>query len=144
MITKTLPMFKNAFYFLKSLSLLAIISLMSLPCLAQEESEQASINSSIGNDGTGTIIVEAHGKLPEPPVFYTASANATAQVGSERIEQVIQLTIKVIQGKAKTLSFGLNGEGEVTEVQGENLRSWSVRQEGSERFLDLHREGERH
>ncbi len=77
-------------------------------------------------------------------MFYTASAEATAQVGAERIEQVIQLTIKVIQGDAKTLSFGLNGEGEVTEVQGENLRSWSVRQEGAERFLDLHAQGECH
>ncbi len=68
-----------------------------------------------------------------PPV-----ADATAQVGTEFIEQVIQLTIKVIQGDAKTLSFGLNGEGQVTEVQGEGLQSWSVRQVGSERFLDLH------
>ncbi|MCL4202475.1 MAG: hypothetical protein KJ000_08260 [Pirellulaceae bacterium] len=105
---------------------------------SQAEPEQASVSSSIGKDGTGTIIVAAHGKLPEPSVFYTASADTTAQVGPKHIDQVIQLTIKVIQGKAKTLSFGLNGDGDVTEVQDANLQSWSVRQEAGQRFLDLH------
>jgi hypothetical protein len=32
----------------------------------------------------------------------------------------------------------LNGEGQVTEVQGERLKSWSIRQDGNKRFLDLH------
>ena len=135
------PMSRNSLTVFASIALLGLVSLMgmmSVPCYAQEEDDQASISSSIGKDGTGTIIVEAHGQLPEPSVFYTASANATAQVGPERIEQVIQLTIKVIQGNAKTLSFGLNGGGEVTEVQDANLQSWSVRQEGAQRFLDLH------
>jgi hypothetical protein len=128
------------FSLVTSLALVGLVltTLTSLPGLAQEKSGQASISSSIGNDGTGTIIVEARGQLPEPPVFYTARANATAQVGSERIEQVIQLAIKVIQGDAKTLSFGLNGESRVTEVQGANIQSWSVRRAGSDRFLDLH------
>jgi len=125
------------FSFVTSMALVGL-ALTSLPGLAQEKSGQASISSSIGNDGTGTIIVEARGQLPEPPVFYTARANATAQVGSERIEHVIQLAIKVIQGHAKTLSFGLNGESRVTEVQGANIQSWSVRRAGSDRFLDLH------
>ncbi len=120
------------------LSLLGLISLMSLPCRAQEEADQANISSSIRNDGTGTIVVEARGQLPKPPVFYTAGANSTAQVGLEHIEQTIELAIKVVQGDAKTMSFGINGKGQVTEVQGENLRSWSVRQAGTKRFLDLH------
>jgi hypothetical protein len=102
-----------------------------------EKPGQASVRTTIGSDGTGKFIVEAQGQLPKPPVFYTASANAFAQVGTERVEQVIQLTIKVIQGEAETLSFGLSGGGEVTEVQGENLQSWSIRQVGAERFLDL-------
>ncbi|TWT84831.1 hypothetical protein CA13_63120 [Planctomycetes bacterium CA13] len=140
MTTKAAPMFKNVFFCFASLSLFGFISLTSFPCQAQEESERASINSSIGEDGTGTIIVEARGHLPEPPVFYTATANANVQVGAERIEQAIQLSIKVIQGNAKTLSLGFTGNAEVTDIQaaGDSLRSWSVRQEGAERFIDLH------
>ena len=136
-----LPMFRNAFRVAKPLCLLTLICLMSLSSLAQDESDGATISSSIGNDGTGTIVVEARGQLPKPPVFYTASANATAQVGPEYVEQAIEVAIKVVQGDAKTVSFGINGEDQVTEVQGENLRSWSVRQAGARRFLDLHVDG---
>ena len=141
MNAQTSPMFRRSSTFFAPMGLLGLFSLaslMSLPCHAQEKPDQASVSTSIGSDGTGTFIVEAHGQLPEPSVFYTASANATAQVGSERIEQLIELTIKVIQGDAKTLSFGLNGKGQVTEVQGRNLQSWSIRQIGPQRFLDLH------
>lgn len=125
------------------ISLIGIISLASLLSLssnAQENSgepDQASVTTTIGSDGTGKLIVEAHGQLPKPPVFYTASSNATATVGSERIEQAIRLAVKVIQGEADTLSFGLTGVGEVTEVQGDKLQSWSIRQAGGKRFLDL-------
>ncbi len=141
MSTTTLPMFRKPFTFFTPIGLLGLISLaslMSIPGRAQEESDQAEVSTPVGSDGTGIIIVEARGQLPKPPVFYTASAKATAQVGSARIEQVIQLTIKVIQGDAKTLSFGFNGNGQVTEVQGANLQSWSIRQAGPARFLDLH------
>ena len=106
-------------------------------CVAQEATNQPSVSTSIGSDGTGRIVIEAHGELPKPQVFYTARAQATVEVGPKRIEQIIQLTIKVIQGEAKTLSFGLTGEGEVTAVQGANIQSWSIRREGSNRFLDL-------
>ena len=114
-----------------------LLALCTLPSFAQEKPGKASVNTSIAGDGTGKIIVEAHGIIPKPAVFYTANAKATAQVGSDRIEQSIQLSIKVIQGEASTLSFGLNGKGEVTEVKGKNLQSWSIRQEGTTRFLDL-------
>lgn len=122
----------------KRLCILALISFMSLSTHGQEDPAGATINSSIGNDGTGTIIVEARGQLPKPPVFYTGSASATAHVGPEYIEQAIEVAIKVVQGDAKTVSFGINGDGQVTDVQSEVLSSWSVRQEGAQRFLDLH------
>jgi hypothetical protein len=108
------------------------------PCCAQQSSDRATLHSSIGDDGTGTIVVEARGRLPEPPVLYTAVAKASVQVGTERVDQVAALSIKVIQGKAQTLSIGIKGKGEVTEVRGENVRSWAVRRQGSDRFLDLH------
>ncbi len=119
------------------MGLTCLTGLATVPCHAQEKSAQAGVSTSIGSDGTGTIIVEAHGQLPKPPVFYTATAQAMAQVGPESIEQVIEVVINVIQGEPKTLSFGLNGAGQVTDVQAENLQSWSIRQDGTARFLDL-------
>ncbi len=141
MMKPTLPMYADAFPLLMPMRLLGLIGLtilLGLTCHAQQQPGQANINSSIGPDGTGTIVVEARGQLPKPPVFYTAKASATAEVGTKHIEQEIRLTIKVIQGDAETLSFGLNGEGQVTAVQGDRLRSWSVRRVGADRFLDLH------
>ncbi len=116
----------------------AIHSLPTLPSQAQQESERLGVDGSLSNDGTRTIILETHDRLPEPPLFFTASAQADVRVGRERVEQVISLKVKVIQGNAKTLSLGLNGDGEVTAVHEGKLRSWSVRQRGTERFLDLH------
>ncbi|MCF6313420.1 MAG: hypothetical protein L3J39_13305 [Verrucomicrobiales bacterium] len=117
--------------------LILLFCLIAFPAFAEKKAESTKVNTSISNDGTGSIMIEAHGVLPKPKVFYTATANATAQVGAEYIEQNIPLNIKVIQGEAQILSLGLNGSGEVDEVTGDNLLSWSIRQEGKRRFLDL-------
>ena len=110
---------------------------VSVSGLAQDKDENASLRSMIASDGTGSIIIEAHGKLPELPVLFSASSTANADVSLDRIDQTIKLNLKVIQGDAKTLSLGILGDGEVTNVQAENLLSWSVRKKDSLRFLDL-------
>lgn len=135
----------NSFALSLMLALLGIVNITSQSALAQTPpdqapSDQASLNSTIGPDGTGKIIVEARGTLPAPPVFFKASADARVKVDSDRVEQAIRLKIKVLQGEAKTISLGLGGGGEVTAVQGDNLTSWAVRQSGEQRFLDLHLE----
>jgi hypothetical protein len=119
------------------IGLLIFVSLVASNSLAQDATNSANVSSSIADDGTGTIVVEARGQLPKPPVFFTTVANATAQVGSNRIEQTIVATLKVVQGDATTLSLGINGDDRVVEVQGEKLKAWSVRHEGDRRFLDL-------
>jgi hypothetical protein len=149
MPTNTPPMISTIFEFRIALRLIALTFLLGCGGVLQAQDDPALLNetpsegtraeetSEIGSDGTATIIVETHGKRPEPKLFYTAVARATATLGIERVEQAIQLTAKVIQGKAKTLSFGLNGEGGISSVEGAGLRSWSVRREGNVRFLDL-------
>ena len=117
-----------------SLNLLALIC---LPAIGQDSNDHASINSSIGPDGTGTIVVQATGTLPEPALIFQSKSDAKVVVGADRILQTIQLAIRVLQGKAKKLTLGLTGDGEVTGVQGENVQSWSVRRVGEDRFLDL-------
>ena len=104
---------------------------------AQQNADQASVKTAISPDGSGSIVIEAHGKIPEPPVFYTASATANVNVTADFVEHSIRLAVKVIQGKAETLSFGLNGQGRVVSVAGDKVRSWSVRKMGEQRFLDL-------
>ncbi len=96
------------------------------------------INTSVGDDGTRTIILKTDVPLPKPPVFYTTTAKANAVVGTDRIQQTIELSARIIQGEANSVSFGINGDGTVTDVQGANVTSWSVRKEGEQRFLDLH------
>jgi hypothetical protein len=101
MKTTTLPISRITFLlftFMGLLGLISLTSLTSLPCRAQEKSDQASIKSSIGDDGTGTIVVEARGRLPKPPVFFTARCNATAKVSTERIDHVIELVVRLSKG----------------------------------------------
>ncbi|MDB4733176.1 hypothetical protein OAF42_01900 [Planctomicrobium sp.] len=132
------PTFRRAFRHISLLSLLGLMCLTGLPSRAQETPEQENIRSSIRQDGTGIIIVEASGQTPKPPVFYTASATSTAQAGLKTIDQTIDLKVKVVQGDAKTMSFGINGVDQIVDVQGENLKAWAIREEATKRFLDLH------
>lgn len=124
--------------FVAILGLLAfaiVVSGSGVPSLAQEQADV--VGDAISSDGSRTIIIETPAKPPEPPVFYTARASAIVQVGSDSIDQTIQIELTLIQGKAESLSFGISGNGQVIEVQGENIESWSVRQVGADRFLDL-------
>lgn len=95
------------------------------------------IDSAVDRDGARTIIIKGPSEIPDPALYYSAITRAVAKIGIERIEQTINVTVKIIQGKAKTLSLGISGKGQVIGVTGDNLKSWAVRQKGSERFLDL-------
>lgn len=87
-------------------------------------------------DDAEKIIIETR-PVEKPPVFHSAKAQAAVQIFTNRIEQAIRLEIKVIQGDAETVSLGLNGTDEITAVEGDQVKSWSIRQEGKARFLDL-------
>ena len=64
------------------------------------------------DDGARTIIITGPAEIPEPAFFYSAITRATANVGAQRTEQTIDVTIKIVQGKSKTLSLGVNGQGQ--------------------------------
>ncbi|MEL6109478.1 MAG: hypothetical protein AAFU85_26005, partial [Planctomycetota bacterium] len=117
---------------LLSSCLAAILALLPAPSFAQEDSDAAT-----KTDGA-TIIFETRDPPPEPPLFFKANANARVKVDSEEITQDIRLSIEIVQGKADALSFGIKGDGEIKEVSGDGLVSWSVRRTESGRFLDLH------
>lgn len=99
--------------------------------------EGATVNSSTDDDGARTIIIKGPAQVPELALFYSAIARANAKVGLERLQQTIDVILKVVQGKTETLSLGLTGNAQVMNVTGEGLKSWAIRQEDATRFLDL-------
>lgn len=125
----------------KILSLIAALFAITTLTFAQEtpppEGGAANVGATIGTDGTGSIIVEAKGVRPKPPVFYTATADTEVKIGGKRIHHIIKANVKVLQGEAETITFGLNGGDEVYEVKGEGIVAWAVRREGDKRFLDV-------
>ncbi len=69
------------------------------------EKPGATVGAEIGEDGGGTIVVEARGMRPKVPVFFSGQATANVTAGVERITQEIRLDLKVVQGEAETLSL---------------------------------------
>lgn len=69
---------------------------------------------------------EAEGRL-----FYAAEAMSQVVVSPGLLRQVILIDFKVMQGELNQLSLRLEGEGEVTRVQGPAVLSWNL-EPGSE------------
>ena len=99
--------------------------------------DKASVTSSITPDGSGKIVVEAHGEFPKPPVFYSSEIVSTATVSAERIDYLTTIKAHLLQGEAATLSYWTHGLAEITEVSGKSLDSWAVRWQDKKRYLDI-------
>ena len=97
--------------------------------------EDASVTTEIGENG-GRLVVEATGLRQTVPLFFTGEARSRVDIGEKSLQFAMDVRAKVLQGKAKVLSLGLQGNGEVTRVGGP-VASWSVRREGDGRFLDI-------
>ncbi|GAB5406561.1 MAG: hypothetical protein Aurels2KO_47920 [Aureliella sp.] len=105
--------------------------------VAQEDDSSARVSTSLDGNGTGSIVVEARGKLPPAPVFFTASVSATAYISDTQIVQAADVAIEVLQGKTRSVLFGLLGEGDVVDVTGDSLEAWSVKVQEGRRYLEL-------
>ncbi len=95
---------------------LAIWAMLSYVANFSTATAQQS-NTPTNQDATTTILV-GPARPPEPAFLYSVNARAIVQVDSTAIEQSIELSIKVVQGKPTTLTLGLNGPGDVVEVTG--------------------------
>jgi hypothetical protein len=85
-------------------------------------------------------IILSPGRSKPLAFLYAASARAEVRVNAESIEQTIQLQVRIVQGeplKGESISLGLGGVGDVIDVQGEAIGSWSVRTVDKLRYLDL-------
>ncbi len=85
----------------------------------------------------GLLIIESEKVTPAPPLFFTASAEATTHLDATAVTTEIATTLRVLQGTPEILTLGLDGTGEVTSVSGPGLRDWSVRHADGHRYLDL-------
>ena len=66
---------------------------------------------------------EIEGKL-----FYSVEGVLHTIVGPGLLRQVNFLTVQVMQGETERIVFDLDGEGEITHVQGNNILAWSIEQ----------------
>lgn len=98
--------------------------------------EDATLTAEV-NDNGGRIVLEAKGVRAKVPMLFSAAVQETVQVTQGEVTYEIGVSLKVVQGKAKLLSLGLGGVGELHSVTGEGLTAWAVRRVGQERFLDL-------
>ena len=103
---------------------------------APANADSAGVSAQMSPDG-GRIVVEARGVKPKAPLFFSATAENAIRMGADEITGEIKLSIHVVQGRPEVLTFELTGGGEVTEVTGDGLRDWAVRQANGKRFLDL-------
>jgi len=106
------------------------------PVFSQSTADRANVSADV-TPGGGHLVVEAHGVAPEAPPFFSATVASTVRLGAEEVVGEMKVDVRIVQGRPKVLTLGLNGAGEVVEVSGEGLRDWAVRREGGGRFLDL-------
>ena len=98
--------------------------------------DDATVTAEVNEEG-GRIVVEAKGVRPRVPTWFSAEVSGIASVGPGKMDYEFTLRLKVLQGRARVLSLGLGGDGELHDVSGDGLKAWAVRRVGPERFLDL-------
>ena len=112
------------------LSMLAWLCCLLTTAYPQEEQQNE------GTETPATIVLQT-GKSTPPAFLYSASVTSTATVDSSTVKQSFKLEIRAVQGKWGSVSLGIAGVGEITNVIGGGITSWAVRVAGEERFLDL-------
>lgn len=103
------------------------------------EIKNISINGGV-DDGNARLVIEAKLKgMPEEQakVIFASTVQHSMNVSFEKITHVIRVQIEVMQGEPKEIPLVVSGAGEVKQVTGDGLLDWSVRQQGSNRFLVL-------
>lgn len=123
--------------FLK-IRLLLLLSLLLQGLAHAQQSEGPTTPLRIDD---GVVIIETKGAKPPPPLFFTAEARAHAHLTHSLITQEITVRVAVLQGKPDALTLSLHGNGEVTAVEGDQVRYWGVRQgtgeEAHHRYLEI-------
>ena len=88
-------------------------------------------------EDTAKVMILPIEKNPKPvPTFFSATAEVQARRFFDRIETETSIRYDLHQGKADRMSLSLTGQGEITEVSGDGVMDWSIRQDAAGlRFL---------
>ncbi|WP_269524663.1 hypothetical protein [Coraliomargarita parva] len=96
---------------------------------------------SLSGDGRFALIwTDPSWKSPEPEdaaLFYAAESVAQVEVGPGLIRQQADYTIHLMQGAMRRLVFDLEGNGEITQVEGDSILRWEVLDAGEGKQLAL-------
>lgn len=94
---------------------------------------QAQGNSVAGNlPGNGRfrlVWTDPSWKSPEPEdaaLFYAAESVSQIEIGPGFLRQNSEFAIRIMQGSMRTLMFEIEGEGDITQVEGDSILRWDV------------------
>jgi hypothetical protein len=100
----------------------------------------AELRNAAIDDGTARLIFEARLKgFPgdQTNFIFAAAIQHSIHASRGKLSHSIRVGIDVLQGEPKEIALVLTGEGDVKQVTGEHVLDWSVRQQGTNRFLVL-------
>jgi len=87
--------------------------------------------------GRAAMAWKSSRKEEEGALFFSSHEAGELRVGAGLLRQSSVFSFRVLQGKIDELVLGLDGDGEVLAVKGEQVLGWSVREEGGGRKLDV-------
>ncbi len=68
-------------------------------------------------------------------LFFATTGTVEAMVGSGLLRQDHRMTYQVLQGELNEFNMTIKGEGEILDVQGQDIVSWKVEDEGDSKRL---------
>ncbi|MEJ6581130.1 MAG: hypothetical protein QNL68_15205 [Akkermansiaceae bacterium] len=83
------------------------------------------------------IIIEAPAPKAKAPLFYTTEVNANAVFSPGKIFETASVSVQVVQGEADRLAIEVSGGAPILRIEGKSVKAWSVRQQGTQRFVDI-------
>jgi hypothetical protein len=112
-----------------------------LPSARAAEAETKPLSN---NDDNASI--QFHAVFPrtkpeekEEKLIYTTHLSSLLRIQPHRATQSNALAVTIIQGKLKELALKLEGQGDVSDVQGPGLLDWGMRRAtNGQRFLVIH------
>lgn len=124
----------NSIHFHVAPSTLQPMSLTGLPSDTEFKFDRASKPERDGNrflsflptDGTVMFSWKAQRKEAEGRLFYAAEMLSQITISPGLMRQVALMDFRVMQGEMSEVALRLEGEGEVTRVQGDPVLSWRV------------------
>src|SRR5688572_25471871 len=126
---------------MQSIGRVLILAMSGIGATAAERPAGNASASTILAPEAGRLVVDVQGIPPPAPVFFTARVEQIVRLSPAEIVGEMQIRLRVVQGRPEVLTLGLEGDGDVIDVSGKNLRDWAVRQgagaDAGRRFLDL-------